>query len=307
MTCIICKEKKNIEIKKNNFFLRIDSSNKRLNDYKNYICYNCGNIYQKPKVSKKKLINYYDSNYRETESQILIDKKALDLPLKFEWTGISFQRFYAFYEILKKYNKIKLKKSDLIFDYGCYQGAFLYACRKTYGTRVLGTDYNQNGLNLAKKYFNINTLETSQNLFRKKINAKIVTLLHVFEHLDDPVDFLLSIKKNILSKNGFIYLEIPNPLCNPLNDPTHLNLYSEKTIKYILKCSGYDLCFFEKKGIYKSYNYSRDSENLNIHVLAKINKKKKIRFHKINIGLEIYSELIKERNKLTKKNDNSKI
>ena len=117
------------------------------------------------------------------------------MPLKFEWTGISFQRFYAFYEILKKYNKIKLKKSDLIFDYGCYQGAFLYACRKTYGTRVLGTDYNQNGLNLAKKYFNINTLETSQNLFRKKINAKIVTLLHVFEHLDDPVDFLLSIKK----------------------------------------------------------------------------------------------------------------
>ena len=90
-------------------------------------------------------------------------------------------------------------------------------------------------------------------------------------------------------------------MCNPLNDPTHLNLYSEKTIKYILECSGYDLCFFEKKGIYKSYNYSRDSENLNIHVLAKINKKKKIRFHKINIGLEIYSELIKERNKLTKK------
>ena len=29
------------------------------------------------------------------------------------------------------------------------------------------TDYNQNGLNLAKKYFNINTLETSQIYFKK--------------------------------------------------------------------------------------------------------------------------------------------
>ena len=300
MTCKICKENKKIEITKNNFFLRSDSKNKSLNNYKNYICYNCGNIYPKPEIPQKKLIKFYDNNYRKTSSQILIDQKVLDLPLKFEWTGVSFQRFYAFYEILKKYKKIKLKKSDLIFDYGCYQGAFLYACRKTYGTRVLGTDYNINGLDLAKKYFNINTFKTTQNLFNRKINAKIVTLLHVFEHLDDPVKFLIKIKKSILSKNGFLYLEIPNPFCNPLDDPTHLNLYSDKTIKYLLECSGYEICFFEKKGIYKSYNHLRENENLNIHVLAKINKNKRVKFHKINIGSETYSRFVKGRNKSTK-------
>ncbi len=300
MTCKICNEKKKIEVTKNNFFLRTDSKDKKLNDYKNYVCFNCGNIYTKPKIPKKKLIKYYDSNYRKTESQILIDKKPLDLPFKFEWTGVSFQRFHAFYEILKNYKKIKLKKSDLIFDYGCYQGAFLYACKETYGTRVLGTDYNSNGLDLAKKYFNINTLKISQNLFNQKINAKIITLLHVFEHLDDPVNFLIKIKKNILSKNGYLYLEIPNPFHNPLDDPTHLNLYSDKTIKYLLECAGYEICIFKKKGIYKSYNYLRDNENLNIHVLAKINKNNKIKFHKINIGSEIYSRFIKERNKSTK-------
>lgn len=297
MTCSICREKNKIEIKKNNFFFRIDSKDKKVNDYKNYVCFNCGNIYHKPKIPVKKLVKYYDNNYRKTESQIFIDKKTLDLPLKFEWTGVSFQRFKAFHEILKKYKKIKLKKSDLIFDYGCYQGAFLYACRDIYGVKVLGTDYNSKGLELANKFFNIKTLKTSQSLFKRKINAKIVTLLHVFEHLDDPVNFLKKIKHSILSKNGFVYFEIPNPFCNPLDDPTHLNLYSEKTIKYLLESSGYDICFIEKKGIYKPYNYLKDNENLNIHVLAKINKKNKTKFHKINIGPEVYSKFIKERNK----------
>ena len=297
MTCSICKEKKKIEIIKNNFFLRTDSKDKKINDYKNYVCFNCGVIYQRPKISKKKLIEYYDNNYRKTDSQILIGKKTLDLPLKFEWTGVSFQRFNAFFEILKKYRKLKLKKTDLIFDYGCYQGAFLYACRETYGVKVLGTDYNRNGLDLANKFFNIETVQTSDSLFNKKINAKIVTLLHVFEHLDDPIGFLIKIKRNVLSKNGFVYLEIPNPFCNPLDDPTHLNLYSERTIKYLLESSGYDVCFFEKKSIYKSYNYLRDNKNLNIHVLAKINNKNKTKFRKINIGPNIYSKFIKERNK----------
>ena len=37
MTCKICNEKKKIEITGNNFFLRTDSKDKKLNDYKNYV------------------------------------------------------------------------------------------------------------------------------------------------------------------------------------------------------------------------------------------------------------------------------
>ena len=61
MTCKVCKENKKIEIVKNDFFLRIDSTDKKLNDYKNNICFNCGTIYHSPKVNLKKLYHHYNS------------------------------------------------------------------------------------------------------------------------------------------------------------------------------------------------------------------------------------------------------
>ena len=40
--CKICGEKEKIQINKNDFFLRTDSSNKKLIEYKNFVCVNCG-------------------------------------------------------------------------------------------------------------------------------------------------------------------------------------------------------------------------------------------------------------------------
>lgn len=299
MTCKICNEKKKIEIKKNNFFLRIDSSDKKLNDYKNYICFNCGTIYHLPKINLKKLIDHYNSSYRQTETIIDLKKKKIDLPLRFDWTGMSFSRFHGFYEIIKNYKKLKFNKNDKILDYGCYQGAFLYACKEILKTKVIGTDYSDQGLKMAKYFFDIETHKTSRKFFNKNIKAKLITLLHVFEHLDDPTKFLKKIKNNLLIKKGYIYLEIPNPFSNPLNDPTHLNLYSEDTIRYILKSTNYELCFFEKRGFYKNVNFMRNNKDLNIHVLARSLNNNKNYFKTINIGKVVESDLLRKRKNIT--------
>ena len=58
-------------------------------------------------------------------------------------------------------------------------------------------------------------------------------------------------------------LEIPNPFSNPLNDPTHLFLYSEDSIKYILKSCNYEIICLEKRGLYKDGNLLRNNKNLN--------------------------------------------
>jgi hypothetical protein len=105
----------------------------------------------------------------------------------------------------------------------------------------------------------------------------------------------VKIKKNILKKNGLIYLEIPNPFTNPLNDPTHLNLYSAKTIKYILESCNYKVLNIELRGLYKRGVLLRNSGNLNLHILAKSINEKKPNFNKIMIGKKVYSKLLKER------------
>ena len=294
--CKICGEKERIQINKNDFFLRVDSSNKKLIEYKNFVCVNCGNIYHYPDINNKKLIKYYQTSYRNTDSVINLDKNSIDLPVKFDWTTMSFHRFHAFYEIIKKSKIIKNYKKTKILDYGCYQGAFLYSCKKIFNFKTFGTDFSKEGLKLAKSVFMVDEVfETNNNFFKKKTKVDIVSLLHVFEHLSDPVNFLLKIKKNILKKNGFLYLEIPNPYSNPLNDPTHLNLYSEKTIKYILESCNYKVLNIELRGLYKRGILLRNNKNLNLHVLAKSINEKKPNFNKIMIGKKVYLELLNKR------------
>ena len=53
--CKICGENGKIQINKNDFFLRTDSSDKKLIEYKNFVCVNCGNIYHYPDINKKNL------------------------------------------------------------------------------------------------------------------------------------------------------------------------------------------------------------------------------------------------------------
>ncbi len=294
--CKICGEKGKIQINRNDFFLRTDSSDKKLIDYKNFICTNCGNIYHFPEISNNKLIKHYQTNYRNTDSVINLDKGNIDLPIRFDWTTISFHRFHAFYDIIKKNRITKPNKRLKILDYGCYQGAFLYSCKKIFNFKTVGTDYNKEGLNLAKSVFLVDEVfQTKDNFFNKKINVDIISLLHVLEHLPDPVDFLLKIKKNILKMNGLLYLELPNPFTNPLNDPTHLNLYSAETIKYILKSCNYKVISIEQRGLYKRGALLRNSKNLNLHILAQSLSHKKVNFQKIMIGKKIYSKLLKER------------
>jgi len=150
---------------------------------------------------------------------------------------------------------------------------------------------------MGKSFFMVDEVfETNNNFYEKKIYSDIVTLLHVFEHLLNPVEFLSKIKKNVLINYGLIYLEILNPYSNPLNDPTHQFLYSEDTIKYILKSCNYEIITIEQRGLYGKNSLLRSNNKLNLHIFAKSINKETVFFPKINIGNKVYSKLIKERN-----------
>ncbi len=294
--CKICGTEERIEIDKNDIFLRTDSRDQKFINFKNYICANCGNIYHAPEIDNKKLVKYYQTKYRNSDANINLTKSNIDLPLNFKWISASFHRFHAFYKIIKDQKKIKFNKKTKILDYGCYHGAFLYACKNVFNFKTVGTDYNTAGLKMAKSLFSVDEVfETNKKFFSKKINADIVSMLHVLEHLDDPVNFLNQIKKNILKKKGLLYVEIPNPFSNPLDDPTHLNVYSIDTAKYLIKNCNYKILHLEEKGVYDSGLVLRDRNNLNIHILAQSLDNKKIHFEKIMIGNEIYSKLKWER------------
>lgn len=287
--CNICECNKLILIDFNNILLRTDSKNKNLHEYKNFICENCGVLNQQPQMSEETLSEYYNSLYRNTGYQLKINDQILDFPLKFDQTGISFQRFYYFQKILEKTNLNINKK--IVLDYGSYQGAFLYACKKYFNTYSIGYDYNEEGLKFSKEYLEIDevfkTKDIYSDLFPKKID--ICTLIHVFEHLGDPNKFLKHLYNNILDENGHIYIEVPDIESSHYSDPTHCFTYCADSLKYVLKKNNFEILYIGAHKIFGTTNKNipRRKFQHNIHCLAK--KNLKVKFNQFpNQGMKIY-------------------
>ena len=74
-----------------------------------------------------------------------------------------------------------------------------------------------------------------------------------------------------------------------------MNLYSEDTVKYILKSTNYELCILDKKESYKNTSLMRNNKELNIHLLAKSIDNNKKYFSPINIGYKVQENLQKKR------------
>jgi 2-polyprenyl-3-methyl-5-hydroxy-6-metoxy-1,4-benzoquinol methylase len=306
--CKICTEEKYHKINFNNFFLRTDSSNKSLHDYEMRICDNCGVVYQYPPIPLDKVTKHYKSSYRKTISQIELGKDhKIDLPVQFEQTRISFQRFYHFFKIVEKIKETEkelvLNNNTTILDYGAYQGVFLYACQKVWDVKTIGNDYNEEGLKFAKNYLNINTTYKSEDIYNDVFEEKIdvCTAIHVLEHLHDPIKFLKHIKNNILKNKGYIYIEVPCAETSTYDDPTHLFMYTTESLEHLFNLCGLKILHISNK---KIYNFSKNNllkrhVQTMVHCFAKVDGDE-------NYDKKIYqgAYILNKLDKLQKKNSN---
>ncbi len=89
-------------------------------------------------------------------------------------------------------------KSELV-EIGCGKGFFLEMLLEK-GFKVTGFDpaYEGNNRNIINQYFERGS----------KVSAKGIILRHVLEHIQNPLDFLISIK-NANNEKGLIYIEVP--------------------------------------------------------------------------------------------------
>ena len=308
--CKICSEKKFLEINFNNLFLRTDSSNKKLHNYESRICSNCGVVFQYPQISEDVIAKHYNADYRKTNYSLNLDNNlTIDFPLQIDRTGISFQRFYYFFKIL---NEIKNTEKDLnfadsktILDYGAYQGAFLYACKKTWkNIKTIAYDYNDNGLEFAKKFLNIDYIYKAKNITKDLIDHKvdICVALHSLEHMSDPVNFLKHVKSNILKNDGYVYIEVPCALTSEFNNPSHLFMYTKDSIKYLFEKCGYKILHISEENLVNYHKMSVLKRHIqtSIHCLAHTNGTEKFN-EEVNLGEKIKNEI--EKNHKVKSNE----
>lgn len=142
----------------------------------------------------------YDKNYRKTHSPIL--GKQLS-PSEF------FDYELPFQEPRVKRIKSLLNLNMDVLEIGSSAGHFLYSI-KDYVKSLTGIELDKSFAKFAKNISNFTIYD--EPIEKINFNGKkfdIIFLFHVLEHIQNPKNFLLEIKKH-LKDSGTIYLEVPN-------------------------------------------------------------------------------------------------
>ena len=143
-----------------------------------------------------------------------------------------------------------------ILDFGTGMSNFTYLAKEQ-GYDAYGQDIDKKIVNFHKK----NRMKMA-NLDTAKDNYfDVITLFHVFEHIDKPKELLEFLKKK-LRKNGIIYIDVPNgesleiklfgekSLYVDTSEKAHLYYYSLRTLPEMLKKMGFKIVRKRHKGVF---------------------------------------------------------
>jgi len=156
-------------------------------------------IYTNPQPTGKTLTRYYTTALRYGE----FNENYSETQLNF----------------IEKYSK---KDFNSIFDIGAYNGAFLNLAKKR-GYKTGGIEPSKEETRNAWSKYRINLYNGFfTNKFAASLNKKfdVVTINHVLEHVQDPMEFIQN-AINITRSNKYIFIDVPNsahPTVNNIAD-----------------------------------------------------------------------------------------
>ena len=220
--------------KKEKFFLK-------KNGFRYSTCVNCLTSYMNPRPTAKILEHFYKNskNYRFWNKYIFPASEKIRRKKIFK------PRVNECIKFCKKYN---FKKPSIV-DIGAGFGTFCDLLNKSgYFSKVIAIEPSIEGYLNCKKKKIISINDVIENVrFNKTDKFQVITNFEVIEHLFSPRDFLLNVRKNLIS-NGLLIFSCPNGegfdvkfLGKNSNtiDHEHLNYFNTYSIKVLLKKSGY--------------------------------------------------------------------
>lgn len=190
---------------------------------------------------KKDLRDYYDKEYRKLYTPVI--GQEVSPAERFE-IYLPFQQY--------RINDIKpyLKPDMKVLDIGCSSGYFLHALGNLVRERV-GVEINKADAEFTREKLGIKVYESPlEETDLPRDYFDIVFMFDVLEHLEDPIQFLLTTRKYIKT-GGYIYIEVDNVDDSLLSvygikeyadfwyrEP-HLFYFSPKTLRAAAKKGGF--------------------------------------------------------------------
>lgn len=201
----------------------------------NRICAACSFVFQTPRMTEAELQEFYAAEYRRLYqgSAGLVDK---DL-------AAQTQRAKALLAFIwpKRSGSALLNEDSLFLDIGCSAGKLLESFAQAFHCRVVGVEPGdayraedqRRGLDV---YASLDGVEQAG-----QYPCDLISLIHVLEHLPDPVRYLAHLRQKLLKPDGALLIEVPNLYGHDCFEVAHLSSFSAHTLNETLYQAGFEI------------------------------------------------------------------
>ena len=202
----------------------------------NRLCLNCGLVYQSPRMTSSESVDFYVQEYR-----LLNEGSA-------EPTTRNLANQLGRSESLFIFARPSISMVRQHLDIGCSVGVLLNYFQKAFLCRSVGIEPNEVHRAHAKKdglpvYSNLDELEKNE-----KDRFDLVSMVHVLEHLPDPVSYLSHLRERLLAQDGWLLVEVPNLYAHDSFEIAHLVSYSSHTLTQVMEKAGFEVAKSERHG-----------------------------------------------------------
>ena len=87
---------------------------------------------------------------------------------------------------------------------------------------------------------------------KKPKRFDLVTLMHVLEHLEHPIQVLTQIREMLLAEDGLLLIEVPNFYAHDSYELAHLSCFTKHTLNELIQQTGFEVVAFRKHGMPRS-------------------------------------------------------
>lgn len=206
----------------------------------NVICQHCGLVYQSPRMTEAENQSFYEAEYRLLyQGQEGPNPKDLAVQSARARVALDFTRQH-------------IASASSILDIGCSSGVLLRQFQSYYHAQVVGIE----PANSYRQYAQSHGLEIHASL--DELNQagmspfSLVSMMHVLEHLPDPVVYLQDLRQHYLHSEGWLLLEVPNLFAHDCFEVAHLVSFSAHTLTQVLKKAGYQVVQLRAHGFPRS-------------------------------------------------------
>ena len=204
------------------------------------LCRTCGLMLQSPRMSDEELAAFYTSSYRLTV-------QGTEAPTE---KDLRMQAGRARH--LVRFSQGRLPAVARHLDIGCSSGALLRAFSRSYGCESVGVEPGQayRAVAASRGTRAVASLDDLDDM--QAATFDLVSLVHVLEHIADPVAYLRRLREERLSPGGTLLVEVPNLFGHKGVELSHLAVYAPRTLCQVLQASGFRVLKMRTHGVPRS-------------------------------------------------------